>query len=65
MTGRPATTLSLIHISAEEKSDEERNPESLVFDVGDMMAAVSLMPAPVPNGEAEECAKNKMCIRDR
>ena len=45
-------------ITAEEKSDEERNPESLVFDVGDMMAAVSLMPAPVPNGEAEECAKN-------
>ena len=39
-------------ITAEEKSDEERNPESLVFDVGDMMAAVSLMPAPVPNGEA-------------
>ena len=32
-------------ITAEEKSDEERNPESLVFDVGDMMAAVSLMPA--------------------
>lgn len=46
------------NITAEEKSDEERNPESLVFDVGDMMAAVSLMPAPVPNGEAEECAKN-------
>ncbi len=46
------------NITAEEKSEEERNPESLVFDVGDMMAAVSLMPAPVPNGEAEECAKN-------
>lgn len=44
-------------ITAEEKSGEER-PDSLVFDVGDMMAAVSLMPAPVPDGEAEECAKN-------
>ena len=45
-------------ITAEEKSDEERNPDSLVFDVGDMIAAVSLMPAPIPDGEAEECAKN-------
>lgn len=45
-------------ITAEEKSDEERNPDSLVFDAGDMIAAVSLMPAPIPDGEAEECAKN-------
>lgn len=45
-------------ITAEEKSDEEPNPDSLVFDVGDMIAAVSMMPTPVPDGEAEECAKN-------
>lgn len=45
-------------ITAEEKSDEEHNPDTLVFDVGEMMAAVSLMPVPVPDGEAEECAKN-------
>lgn len=32
--------------------------EPLVFQVGDMTAAVSLMPAPVPNGEAEQNAKN-------
>ena len=50
-------------ITAEEKSDEERNPESLVFDVGDMMAAVSLMPAPVPNGEAKNARRTITCGR--
>ncbi len=37
--------------------DEPRN-DSLVFSVGDMLAAVSLMPAPVPNHEAAENAAN-------
>ena len=45
-------------IEADEGDGEDTNADSLVFNVGDMMAAVSLMPAPVPNGEAEECAKN-------
>lgn len=45
-------------IEADEGDGENINADSLVFNVGDMMAAVSLMPAPVPNGEAEECAKN-------
>lgn len=30
----------------------------MVFDVGNMIAAVSLMPAPIPNGEAEANAAN-------
>ena len=38
-----------------EKSEEERNEndEMRVFEVNGMLVAVSFMPAPVPNGEAE------------
>lgn len=45
-------------IIAEEDKEDVTGSDSLIFNVGDMMAAVSLMPAPVPNDEATECAKN-------
>ncbi len=38
--------------------DEESDKNSLVFSVGRMMASVALMPAPIPNGEAEQNAAN-------
>lgn len=50
-------------ITAEEKSDEERNPESLVFDVGDMMAAVSLMPAPYLMAKPKNARRTITCGR--
>lgn len=43
-------------IAAEE--DEEASDDSLIFTVGDGMAAVSMMPAPIPDGEAEAHAEN-------
>ena len=45
-------------IEADEDDSNGTNDDTLVFNVGDMIAAVSLIPAPVPNGEAAECAKN-------
>lgn len=42
-------------IQAEETQDDDA---SLVFSLGDLMVAVSLMPAPIPNGEAQENAEN-------
>lgn len=45
-------------ITAEEEEEEGQSDDALVFSVGDMLAAISLMQAPVPNGEAEENAKN-------
>ena len=44
-------------IEAVEDEGEIRE-DSLVFDVGNMIAAVSLMPAPIPDGEAESNAEN-------
>lgn len=44
-------------IEAVEDENDKRE-DSLVFDVGDMIAAVSLMPAPIPDGEAETNAQN-------
>lgn len=41
-----------------EEDDEDKSDDALVFDVGDMIAAVSLMPAPIPDGEAETNAEN-------
>ena len=46
-------------ISYSQEPDEaasDKNEDSLVFDVDGMMVAVSLMPAPVPGGEAEQNA---------
>lgn len=45
-------------ITGEEDKNETLHDDTLVFFVGDMTVAVSLMPGPVPNGEAEENAKN-------
>lgn len=42
----------------EAAADGEKDDDPLVFPVGSMTAAVSLMPAPVPNGEAVLNAKN-------
>lgn len=38
--------------------DGEKSDDTLIFDVGDMFAAVSLFQAPIPNGEAEENAES-------
>ncbi len=45
---------------AVEETEEESSIEgdSFVFEADGMLAAVSLMPAPIPNGEAEENAAN-------
>ncbi len=45
-------------LEVEEDDAVEDEEEPLVFPVGGMTAAVSLMPAPVPDGEAELNAKN-------
>lgn len=45
-------------ITADEVEDEEQCEDALIFSVGDMYAVISLMQAPIPNGEAEENAKN-------
>lgn len=47
-------------ITAEE-SDEVKDKDdeyNLIFSLGDDMVIISLMPAPIPNDEAVECAKN-------
>ena len=44
-------------ITAEEDDEDKRN-DSLVFEVDDMIAVVSLMPYPIPDGEAEINAEN-------
>lgn len=44
-------------LTAQEDGEDERD-DALVFQVGDMIAAVSLMPAPIPDGEAETNAQN-------
>lgn len=41
-----------------EEESKTGGEESLIFDVEGMMVAVSLMPAPVPNKEAEQNAAN-------
>lgn len=45
-------------ITVEEDEDGENHDDALVFEVGDMIAALSLMPAPIPGGEAEMNAEN-------
>ncbi len=41
-----------------EEDAEDKSEDAVVFDVGDMIAAVSLMSYPIPNGEAEVNAEN-------
>lgn len=47
-----------IDVPEEDKDDRKDNGDSLVFEAGDMIAAVSLMHGPVPGGEAEGNAEN-------
>lgn len=42
----------------EYDASEEKDDDALVFEVGDMLAAVSLAAYPIPNGEAELNAEN-------
>ncbi len=42
----------------EYDASEEKDDDALVFEVGDMLAAVSLNNYPIPNGEAELNAEN-------
>ncbi len=44
-------------IAAHEDEDDKRD-DALVFDVDGMIAAISLMPYPIPDGEAEVNAEN-------
>ena len=46
------------NIDATEDDDDEVSDDSLVFQIGDMIAAASLMQMPVPDGEAEENAES-------
>ena len=47
-----------IDVPEEDKDDRKDNGDSLVFEAGDMIAAVSLMHGSVPGGEAEDNAEN-------
>ena len=51
-------------ITVAEEDDGEKSDDTLVFEVGDMIAAVSLMPFPVPDGEAELNAENNYMWQD-
>ena len=44
--------------------DADQRDDAVVFEVDDMIAAVSLMPAPIPNGEAEANAENNYLWKD-
>ncbi|MDO4711628.1 MAG: DUF4261 domain-containing protein [Peptostreptococcaceae bacterium] len=46
------------------EKDETHNENSLVFEYEGMMCAVSLMPAPIPNDEALENARNNFMWED-
>ena len=52
-------------ITVEEyDASEEKDDDALVFEVGDMIAAVSLATCPIPNGEAELNAENNYMWED-
>ena len=46
------------------ETDDEVKDGALVFHTEGMVVACSLMPNPVPNKEAEECAKNNIMWKD-
>ena len=48
----------------EYDASEEKADDALVFEVGDMLAAVSLAAYPIPGGEAEGNAENNYMWRD-
>ena len=52
-------------ITVEEyDASEEKGDDALVFEADDMLAAVSLMPYPIPDGEAEANAENNYMWED-
>ena len=51
-------------ITVEEDEGEDTSDDTVVFEVGDMIAAVSLMTYPVPDGEAEQNAENNYMWSD-
>ena len=52
-------------IAVDEYDDsEEKDDDALVFEVGDMLAAVSLATYPIPGGEAEANAENNYMWED-
>ena len=52
-------------IAVDEYDDsEEKDDDALVFEVGDMLAAVSLATYPIPGGEAEGNAENNYMWED-
>ena len=48
----------------EYDASEEKDDDALVFEVGDMLAAVSLASYPIPGGEAEGNAENNYMWQD-
>ena len=48
----------------EYSASEEKDDAALVFEVGDMLAAVSLADCPIPDGEAEANAENNYMWED-
>ena len=53
------------NIAVEEyDASEEKDDDALVFEVGDMLAAVSLATYPIPGGEAEGNAENNYMWED-
>ena len=48
----------------EYDASEEKDDDALVFEVGDILAAVSLAAYPIPNGEAELNAENNYMWED-
>ena len=48
----------------EYDASEEKDDDALVFEVGDMLAAVSLTTYPIPGGEAEANAENNYMWED-
>ena len=48
----------------EYSASEEKDDDALVFEVGDMLAAVSLADCPIPDGEAEANAENNYMWED-
>ena len=52
-------------ITVEEYDEsEDKSDDALVFEVGDMLAAVSIMSYPIPDGEAEINAENNYMWED-
>ncbi len=48
----------------EAEGEDEVKDNAIVFHTEGMVVACSLMPNPVPNNEAEECAKNNILWKD-